>query len=194
MVAAAAMATMFHVVPTMAESNAQVAPIASGVSTPAPMPEASPSPTPMAQDGQQKGASVHRGKDGRAVASVHGHCRKLTQEEQSRIDKAVAEATAQVNSPEFKQRMADVQKQVAEVNARVNSPEFKRQITEAQEQAMKARNFVNSDAFKKQMEDVKKMTANLKVAEATAYVNSPEFRRQMEEIQKSVAEAMQGVK
>ena len=200
MVAAAAMATMFHVVPTMAESNAQVAPIASGVSTPAPepapMPEASPAPTPspMAQEGQQKAASVYRGKDGRAVATVHGHCRKLTQEQQSRIDKAVAEATAQVNSPDFKQRIADIQKEVAEVNARVNSPEFKRQITEAQEQAMKATDFVNSDAFKKQMEDVKKMTANLKVAEATAYVNSPEFRRQMEELQKSVAEAMQGVK
>ena len=264
MIAATAMAAMFHVIPTMAQQNTETvaqsvpgtlhrAPIASGVSSPdiapvapdaalapiapvapiapkgalapmapfalariaplapmapfvpagqsvpapapAPAPAAAPAPAPddSGYAAGQEGISVFSEKDaeGKPFVRVNGECRELTPEERRHLDeemakaqKQIAEATAKINSPEFKKQIADAQKQATEAATKLNSPEFKRQMEEAQQQALKARELINSDQFKKQMDEMQKQ-----VAEATAKLNGPEFKQQMEDWQKQVADA-----
>ena len=110
----------------------------------------------------------------------------LTVEQKLQVDEAVAaaqgamaEATAKLNSPEFKRQMVDAQAQAMKAKDMMNSPEFKKQMSDAQAEAMKAAAKANSPEFKKQMADMQKQ-----VAEATAKINSPEFRKQMEDAQK----------
>jgi beta-lactamase regulating signal transducer with metallopeptidase domain len=252
MIAATAMAAMFHVVPTMAEQNTAAAPrsapVASGVSSPgpqtapvapsAPIAPAAPkapaapaapaapiapselespvvlaplapvapfapaapaalvaplaplaplapvaAPTAPGQDDKgnaprRKGIRVYREKDadGNSFVIVNGERRELTQEEKNEVDKAVAEAKAQIDNPEFKKQMADAQRQVAEATAKINSPEFKKQIEDAVQQSRAAQEYLDSAEFKKQMED-----AHRQMAEATAKINSPEFKKQIED-------------
>jgi beta-lactamase regulating signal transducer with metallopeptidase domain len=177
-----------------------------------PAPVAQPTPTATAQDEED----TRDFKDGKPYVIVDGQMRKLTPEEQQRVEKQLAEAqkqiaaaTAKINSPEFRKqiedaqrkameteqklnsgefqkKMADAQKQIAEATAKINSPEFRQQIAEAQRKAMEAEQKLNSGAFQKQMADAQKQ-----IAEATARINSPEFRQQIEEAQRKAMEAEQ---
>jgi hypothetical protein len=170
-------------------------PAGQSVPAPAPAPAAAPAPAPddSGYAAGQEGISVFSEKDaeGKPFVRVNGECRELTPEERRHLDeemakaqKQIAEATAKINSPEFKKQIADAQKQATEAATKLNSPEFKRQMEEAQQQALKARELINSDQFKKQMDEMQKQ-----VAEATAKLNGPEFKQQMEEWQKQVADA-----
>jgi beta-lactamase regulating signal transducer with metallopeptidase domain len=114
--------------------------------------------------------------DGGSYAIVNGERRELTPEEKSEIDRAVAEAKAKIDSPEFRKQMADARRQAAEAAAKINSPEFRKQIQDAVEQSHAARDYINSPEFKKQMED-----AQRQAAEAAAKINSPEFRKQIQD-------------
>ena len=205
MLAATAMAAMFHVVPTMAAVQAATLPGTAQSAVEAPqVPQASsgeskaveavpavdavdavPAVAPVAPT---KAVAGHRGKGEAGRASVvKGE--RLTPEERRDVAKAIAEAEAQVkkatehlNSPEFKKQMEDAQRQAAEAAAKVNSPEFREKMAEVQRKVAEAH--FNSPEFKKQMEDVQRQ-----VAEATAKINSPEFKLRMEEVQRKVAEA-----
>jgi hypothetical protein len=46
----------------------------------------------------------------------------------------MAAATANVNNPEFKQRMEDAQRQMEQATAKFNSPEFKQRMDDLQKQ------------------------------------------------------------
>ena len=208
MLAATAMAAMFHVVPMMAEVQAATLPATtqSAVEAPqvpqassgeskavdavpavdaAPAVESVPAVVPAAPT---KAVAGHRGKGEAGRASVvKGE--RLTPEEQRDVAKAIAEAeeqvkkaTAHLNSPEFKKEMEDAQRQAAEAAAKVNSPEFREKMAEAQRKMAEAH--FNSPEFKKQMEDMQR-----RVAEATAKINSPEFQQRMAEAQRKMAEA-----
>jgi beta-lactamase regulating signal transducer with metallopeptidase domain len=148
--------------------------------------------------------SVRREKP---VIMRNGQERELTPAERARIERQlaeaqrkIAEATAKINSPEFrkqiedaqakalkaqtmlnsaefKQQMAEAQKQIAEATAKINSPEFRKKIQAEIDAAAK----VNSEEFQKQMADAQKQIA--------AAMNSPEFKKQMADAQKQVAEA-----
>jgi beta-lactamase regulating signal transducer with metallopeptidase domain len=151
----------------------------------APMPPvpalAAPAPpaVPPAPDGKgRKAIHVFRGKggDGESYVIVNGEQRDLTPEEKSQVDKAVAEAKAKLDSPEFKKQMEDARKQVAEAAARFNSLEFKKQIADAQKQAAMAKDFINSPELKRQMDEARKQ-----MAESAARFSSPEFRKQIED-------------
>jgi beta-lactamase regulating signal transducer with metallopeptidase domain len=191
------------VAPAPSPQSAPAPEVAPAAPAPAPQSAPSPAPAPVAPTPPaaapapaapgisghatgRKGVYVHRGResDGSSFAIVNGEQRELTPEEKSQIDKAMAEAKAKFDSPEFKKQMEDAQRQVAEATAKINSPEFKRQIEDAKKQALAAQNFINSPEFKKQMED-----AQRQAAEATTKLNSPEFKKQMEDAQRQVAEA-----
>ena len=177
---------------------APMAPFApAGQSVPAPAPAPAAAPASASDDSGyaagQEGISVFSEKDaeGKPFVRVNGECRELTPEERRHLDeemakaqKQIAEATAKINSPEFKKQIADAQKQATEAATKLNSPEFKRQMEEAQQQALKARELINSDQFKKQMDEMQKQ-----VAEATAKLNGPEFKKQMDDAQRQAAEA-----
>jgi len=211
MLAATAMAAMFHVVPTMAAVQAATLPgtAQSAVEAPqvpqassgesksvdavpavdaAPAVESVPAVPAVAPAAPTKAVAGHRGKGEAGRASVvKGE--RLTPEEQRDVAKAIAEAeeqvkkaTAHLNSPEFKKEMEDAQRQAAEAAAKVNSPEFREKMAEAQRKMAEAH--FNSPEFKKQMEDVQRQ-----VAEATAKINSPEFQQRMAEAQRKMAEA-----
>jgi beta-lactamase regulating signal transducer with metallopeptidase domain len=235
MIAATALATMFHVVPTMAEQNMVPAipavpslpappamPVAAVASAPEPVPQAemapvTPAPEPVAavppssaapvppvaplppsapalfvQDGDMRANGQDeitiRTEDGKPFVIVNGVRRELTPEERRRLDremvaarKQIAEATAKINSPEFKKQIADAQKEALDAAAKVNSPEFKKQIEDAQKEALEATALVNSPEFEKQIEDARK-----EAQDATARINSPEFKQQMEDMKKQL--------
>jgi beta-lactamase regulating signal transducer with metallopeptidase domain len=191
------------VAPAPSPQSAPAPEVAPAAPAPAPQSAPSPAPAPVAPTPPaaapapaapgisghatgRKGVYVHRGResDGSSFAIVNGEQRELTPEEKSQIDKAMAEAKAKFDSPEFKKQMEDAQRQVAEATAKINSPEFKRQIEDAKKQALAANSFINSPEFKKQIED-----AQRQAAEATTKLNSAEFKRQMEDVRKQVEEA-----
>jgi beta-lactamase regulating signal transducer with metallopeptidase domain len=224
MIAATAVAAMFHVVPTMAAQNTvvaaqsePVAPVAPVAPAPAPQsvpaPELAPvppAPAPLSVPAPQlapiapmapiaptaplaapvppapgatgrKAVHVFRGKDadGKSYVIVNGEQRELTPEEKSKVDKAMAETKAKIDSPEFRKQMADAQKEAAEAAAKLNGPEFKKQMEDAQKQAWAAKGYLNSPEFKQQMDEARK-----EAAEAAAKLNGPEFKKQMEDAQK----------
>lgn len=151
----------------------------------------------------------------RPVVKLDGQIRDLTPAERARVEKQlrdarkqIAEATAKMNSAEFKRQMADAQKQIAEATAKMNSAEFRDQMAEARAQIAEAKAKMNSPEFKKQMADAQKQIAEAKIwmnspefkkemsnaqrqiAKAKVQMNSPEFKKQMADAQKQVAEAM----
>jgi beta-lactamase regulating signal transducer with metallopeptidase domain/mevalonate kinase len=162
------------------------------------------------------GEHIHRwkGADGSPFVIANGEVRELTPEEERAVEREMAvaekkmeeatamlnspefkgvmeraqreaeEATVKVNSPEFKKLMEDTQMEATEATAKVNSPEFKKLMEETQKAEIEANTKLNSPEFKKQMED-----AHRQAAEATAKINSPEFKRQMEDARKQMAEA-----
>ncbi len=229
MVAAIALTGMFHVVPAMAQTEAaakpaavQAAPVVSqahpAVSGQTSGKESEASPTVVGQDAQiAPGKGTYhvpdeKTPDKKPFTVVNGDVRALTPEEQRMLEEQlanaqgkIAEATAKINSPEFrkqiedarrkamradtllnspefKQHMADVQRQAADATAKLNSAEFKQKVMEdVQRQAIAE---INSAAFQKQIED-----AQRQMEEATAKLNSPEFRQQIEDAQRQAAEA-----
>ena len=232
MAATGAMAVMFHVTPTLAASqgaelqaevaaNAQapVAPVAPAapvapvapVAPKAPIVPVAP-PAPAAAKGTV--AQHWHSADGDSFTIVNGERRAMTPEEKRCADaamvkarRAIADATAKLDSPEFKKQMGDAQAQAAKAREMIDSPEFKKQMADAQAQAAKAREFVNSAKFKEEMDEVRKANETLKLQmpniqidlrRSMAQINSPEFRRQMQEaqkidlteVQRSVNEAM----
>jgi bla regulator protein BlaR1 len=154
---------------------APVAPMPPVPALAAPAPPAVP-PAPSGKGGKTIHALRGKGGDGESYLIVNGEQRELTPEEKSQVDKAVAEAKAKLDSPEFKKEMEDARKQVAEAAARFNSPEFKKQIADAQKQAAMAKDFMNSPELKRQMDEARKQ-----MAESAARFNSPEFRKQIED-------------
>ena len=228
MVAATAMAVGFHVTPALADSHeagSQAGAVASRQTAPAPpvtpaAPAAPPAPaasvSPVAAQAKAGSAAQDcASTDGGSFTIVNGRRRPLTPEEKRRVDAAMArarhameEATAKLNSPEFKKQIADAQEQASKASEFVNSAVFKEQIAAAQAQTAKAKEFVNSAAFREQIDEVRKATEKLKIempkiqidlSKSMAEINSPEFRRQMEEaqkidmsqVQRSLDEAMQ---
>ncbi|MGB8481641.1 MAG: M56 family metallopeptidase [Acidobacteriaceae bacterium] len=128
------------------------------------------------------------------------------------MDAQITEATKHINSPEFKQQMAEiaqkqselkslnlaeVQRQIDVATAKINSPEFKQKMDDLQKQ-------IESGVMQRSMEEASKQ---LKVAElqqenaiqkldmskvqqqidaATAKINSPEFKQKMDDLQKQI--------
>ena len=187
MAVATAMAVGFHVTPALADSHdagPQVGAVASGQTAPAPpvAPAAPPAPaasvSPVAAQAKAGNAAQDcASTDGGSFAIVNGRRRPLTPEEKRRVDAAMARARHAME----------------EATAKLNSPEFKKQMADAQEQARKASEFANSAAFQEQMDEVRKATEKMKIempkiqidlSKSMAEINSPEFRRQMEEAQK----------
>ena len=112
----------------------------------------------------------------------------LTPEQRARIEAQMAaahaqmrEATKQMQSPEFKQRMADMQAQVAAATKQLQSAEVQRQMK-----------MLQSPEFKKQMADMQAQMKDLNGAVMQwrmEMVNSLEFKKQMADMQAQVAAA-----
>ncbi len=189
---------------------APVAPVAPAAPKAPVVPVAPPAPAAA------KGAVAQHwhSADGDSFTIVNGERRAMTPEEKrcanaamAKARRAIADATAKLNSPEFKKQMVDAQAQAAKAREMIDSPEFKKQIADAQAQAARAREFVNSAKFKEEMDEVRKANETLKLQmpnlqidlrRSMAQIDSPEFRRQMQEaqkinlteVQRSVDEAM----
>ena len=231
MLLAMAVAVTFHVTPTLAASKvalpepvmiaaaqaAAVAPIIAQAN--APNADAAAAKQVTAQRGTAVGRVakkpvVHKRDTAGRTAVVVKDERPLTAEEKLQVDEAVAagqramaEATAKLNSPEFKRQIADAQAEAMKAKELVNSPEFKKQIADAKAQAIKSKELVNSPEFKEQIADAKAQAMKSKelvnspefkkqIADAKAQaikakelVNSPEFKKQMADMQKQVEEA-----
>ena len=221
-----ALAVMFHVVPTVAQAQAAT-PVASKQATVTPsVPagsqaqpgQAATNPTTVvshdngSQTAQRKGTNhVHRLRSagGKPLVIINGEARGLTPEKQRRLEKQladaqqkIAEATAKINSPEFRKQVEDAQRQAMQADAFVNSPAFKQQMADTQREVAEATAKINSPEFKKQIEDAQRQAmveidsakiqaqmaeAQKQVAEATAKINSPEFKKQMEEAAQAAA-------
>jgi beta-lactamase regulating signal transducer with metallopeptidase domain len=95
----------------------------------------------------------------RSVVIMNGQERELTPAERARVEKQLAEA----------------QEKIAEATAKINSQEFRKKIEDAQAKALKAQTMLNSAEFKKQMADAQKQ-----IAEANAKMNSPEFKKKIQ--------------
>lgn len=139
MMAATAIAVMFHVTPILAQSDAAPAPDA-GQSAPAASPaissasEIGSSALPMAtahndkaQPGGGKRSNVHylKGAVVNPFAIRNDEVQKAGPEQQRRIEKERTAATTKLNSPEFRKQMVEAQRKAAEAAALIDSPEFK---------------------------------------------------------------------
>jgi beta-lactamase regulating signal transducer with metallopeptidase domain len=213
MIAAGAMATMYHVTPTMAAAGTGAAPQAVQAAPAAPPAQPEPSAPPVQRpvDTGHTARSIHRnGGNGRHTTLTATEREQNDRDLKLQIEdmqRQMAEATAHLNNPEFKQQMEDMKqqalkartmvdspafkqqmedmkRQVANATTHLNSPEFKKQMEDAQRQALQARTIFDSPEFKKQMEDMKRQ-----MAKATAHLNSPEFKKQMEDAQRQIAKA-----
>jgi beta-lactamase regulating signal transducer with metallopeptidase domain/predicted DNA-binding protein len=188
MIATGVIAGMFHVTPTMAEANAL--PLATQnpaaeAQAPVPEPKASPSPAKTPPTPRNR-ARVHRDRNdaqGRAVARTE---RPLADKDvQQRIDdlsKQMAEATANVNTPEFRRRMEEAQREMADAAAKFNSPEFKQRMDDLARQMAEQTAKLNTPELKQRMEDAQKV-----MADATAKLNSPEFKQRMDDLARQMA-------
>jgi beta-lactamase regulating signal transducer with metallopeptidase domain len=172
MIAAGAMAAMFHVTPTMAEAGTGAAPQAVQDAP------AAPPAQPLASQPKSPAGPADKPADaGHAARSIHrnvgnGRRSALTAAEQAQIDR------------DLKLQMEDMKRQMAEATAHLNSPELKQQMEDAQRQGFKAGTMFDTPEFKQQMEDMKRQ-----MAEATAHLNSPEFKQQMEDAQRQMSKA-----
>jgi beta-lactamase regulating signal transducer with metallopeptidase domain len=203
MIAATAMATMFHVVPTMAQQNTEAAmpavpsmpspPAPPVVSVAEPAPAVQPDPAPQSAPAPAEPAPP----SAPAAVSLQDDDRYPGQEEIT-IRRENGKTFAIVNgvrrelTPEERRRLnkevADAQRQVAAATAKINSPEFKRQIEDAKKEALEASARINSPEFKKQIEDAQK-----EAVEASARINSPEFKKQIEDAQRQAREATERI-
>ncbi len=158
-------------------------------------------------------------KNGKSfVIDVNGD-HALTQEQQRQLDQQlaatnaqIAEATRRINSPEFKQQMAEIAKQQANIKnldfaqmqrqidaatAKVNSPEFKKQMADIQKQIESGAMQRSMEEASRQMKLAQQQQAAMQrvdmakiqqqIAAATAKINSPEFKQRIADIQKQIA-------
>lgn len=214
MAATILLAGAFHVTPAMAQGE----PVTPAMEQAQPATSASPQLTAVPQKSVPAAKSEHakphayheKSNDAKATVVVNGQERDLTPAERARIEKQlakaqekIAEATAKINSPEFRrkieeaqrkalraqtmlnsaefqQKMADAQKQIAEATAKINSPEFQKKIQAEIDAAAK----VNSEELQKQIGD-----AQGAALRAQTMLNSPEFKRQMADAQKQIVTA-----
>jgi len=187
----------------------------------APIPPVAPAPAEAKSSPRKKKVVRHHPKkvnDKSFVIGGNGE-HALTAEQQAQLQKdmtamnaQIAEATRDLNSPEFRRQMAEIAKQRADLErldfahmqrqidaatAKINNPEFKQQIENLQKQ-------LENGAMQRSMEEARKQ---MKVAEqrqekaiqkldlskvqeqidaATAKINSPEFKQQIENLQKQI--------
>jgi BlaR1 peptidase M56 len=213
MVAATAMAMMFHVTPTMAASNAtaaapqsetaavQTQPASTGVANPdAAAAQETQSQQEKKHVGETTNTYVRSGKhcDGKTYAIVNGVRRPLTAEEKAKLDEALARAQAKIaaaqvkiDSPEFRRQIEDAQRKAVEAEAKISSPEFQQRIADAQKKAEEAEAKIDSPEFRKQIEDAQKVTENLKVELPQIQLNIREAIAQINspEFRKQIKEA-----
>lgn len=130
-------------------------PLAPAISTGVPVPLA-PMAAPQVPTPVTPAVPQH---DSKPVVIIDGHLRDLTPAERAQIEK----------------QLADAQKRIAEATAKIDSPEFRKQMQDAQAKALRAQTMLNSAEFQKQMADARKQ-----IAEATAKINSPEFRQKIQ--------------
>jgi len=203
MLAATAMAAMFHVVPTMAAVQAATLPGTAQSAVEAPQ-------VPQASSGESKAVgavpavqavpavdavpavpavpavdAVPAVETVPAVApvaptkAVAGHRGKSGA---GRASVVKGERLTPEEQRDVAKAIAEAEAQVKKATEHLNSPEFKKQMEDAQRQAAEAAAKVNSPEFREKMAEVQR-----KVAEA--HFNSPEFKKQMEDVQRQVAEA-----
>jgi len=176
-----------------------------------------PETTPPAPPAPQTPAVVPRHEQPIVILNQQQE-RELTPAERARIEKQlakaqkkIAEATAKINSPEFRKQIEDAQRKAFQAQTRLNSPEFKKQMADAQKQIAEADAKINSPEFRKKIQaeidaaakvnsaEFQKQMARLNSPEfrkkiqaeidAAAKVNSAEFQKQMADAQKQIAEA-----
>lgn len=210
---AAVMATtaIFHLTPTVvkaAQENARPAAVtANNRENTGAGAMQKPAPTPAVQPAAQAAAALPR-KDGQVhpqpkgyqhgIVIQDGQYRDLTPEERARFQKELDRATAQVRataevqeetkmlqSPEFKQQMAEMQLQIAEATKKMQSAEAQRQMR-----------MLQSPEFKKQMADMQQQIAvatktmqSVEVQRQMQMLQSPEFKKQMADMQQKIAVA-----
>lgn len=163
-----------------------------------PAPPAPPAPPkPPAVSGAQYEHSW-TGADGKAIVLRNGHERDLTPAERRQVEASLAAAREQVRDAqravvEIGPRVqAEVARATAEAQRQVNSPEFRARMADAQRQVQEATQRVNSEEFRAEMGRVRDQ-----VNEETRRINSAEFQRKMADVQAQVnvpairAEAMQ---
>jgi beta-lactamase regulating signal transducer with metallopeptidase domain/UDP-N-acetylglucosamine transferase subunit ALG13 len=165
-----------------------------------------PETTPPAPPVPQTPAPHHE----KPVVIINGQERDLTPAERARIEKQlaeaqkkIAEATAKINSPEFRKQIEDAQRKAFQAQTRLNSPEFKKQMADAQKQIAEATAKFNSPEFRKKIqagidaaakvnrEEFQKAFRDSQAAalRAQTMMNSAEFKKQMADAQKQIAEA-----
>jgi beta-lactamase regulating signal transducer with metallopeptidase domain len=236
MIAATAMAALFHVTPTLAQSKAEASPVVVqsqtiGDQAPSAATEtvknpamaqntaASPAPPQAKSAATKHETAAHRRKttDQRQFVIDVGESPALTAEQQAHLQREmdamqrqVAEATKQLDSPEFKQRMANIQQmqeklntielgkiqqQIDNATAKINSPEFKQHMENLQKQLENGelqrrmeevnRELKQSEAQRQQSLKALDMSKiQQQIDNATAKINSPEFKQHMENLQK----------
>jgi beta-lactamase regulating signal transducer with metallopeptidase domain len=219
MIAAGAMAAMFHVTPTMAESQA-VAPPQVGQAAPSASPtqpvasEPKPSSSPLVAEPTDKARterSIHRNRSNREHPEPNRAEQELIdknlRQEIEDAQQQMPKVHVMIDSPEFRQQMEDAQRQTAKVRMMLDSPEFKLQMEDAKRKMAETTAKTNSPEFKQQMEDAQRQMAKArmmldssefkqqmedakrKMAETTAKMNSPEFKQQMEDLKRQMAES-----
>jgi hypothetical protein len=190
MIAVGAMAAMFHVTPTMAESQAGAPPLAGQVASPASPIQSGPksSSSPLVVKPTDKGhtaRSIHRNRsNGEHPEPSRVEQERIDRNLQQQIDDAqeqMSKARIMLDSREFKQQMEDLRRQMADVTAKIDSPEFKQQMEDLKRQMADSMEKMNSPELKKQMED-----AQRQMSTARTMLNSPEFKRQMDDLQKQL--------
>ncbi|HEV2464929.1 MAG TPA: M56 family metallopeptidase [Acidobacteriaceae bacterium] len=180
----------------------------------APIIQVAPPPPPAAEPpaSQQKGAerkdNSNENHDHSSIVIKDGQIRDLTPAEKAQVEKEledaqrrVAEATAKINSPEFRKQMEDAQRKALQAETMMNSDRFKKQILDAQRQAtdmvakmnspeerrriqseIDAASKVNNAQFQKAISD-----AQASALRAQTMINSEQFRKQMADAQKQIA-------
>ena len=179
MIATTAMAAMFHVTPTMAQSKAGTAPEAAQ-NAPA---SSQTQPQDRFPIGSLPALSVRL--DPQAARAAQRRSEKQSKQRTAHEQRRASEATAKLNSPEFEEQMANAQRQASEAMAKFNNPEFRQQIADAQRQASEAMAKFNNPEFRQQIAD-----AQRQASEAMKKFNNPEFQRQIADAQRQASEAM----
>ncbi len=160
------------------------------VATPAPMPAPPVSPAPNARPAPSMPSPP--AENPHPIAIPQSDQFDLTPEQRAQIEQEMAaanariqEATKTLQSPEFKQQMADIQRQVAEAGRKLQSAEVQRQL-----------HIVESPEFKQQMAEAQRQMADAtrklqssQVQRQLAIVKSPEFKQQMAQAQRQMEEA-----
>ena len=192
-----------------------------GVASVAPIPPLAPEPA-EAKSSHPKVNAAHPHpkilKHESFVIDSKGH-HALTPEQKARFNKdmaamneQIADVTKHLNSPEFKEQMAEIAKQQADLKhldfaqmqrqidaatAKINSPEFRQQMKSLQRQ-MASRDWQRSmEEASKQLKVAEQQQENAiqrldlsKVQEqidaATAKISSPEFKQKMDDLQKQI--------